>query len=91
MKISALAVLEAWKNVLSGTQDVFATAEDWSKLEPEKLLDWLMSTLHGQARSATLGLSERQRCMGSMASSWKLLVASAKKRNLSLQLLWKTG
>lgn len=83
-----LAVLEAWKNVLSGTQDVFATAEDWSKLEPEKLLDWLMSTLHGQARSATLGLSEAK-VHGLYGELLEIARGVSEKRNLSLQLLWE--
>lgn len=83
-----MAVLEGWKNVLSGTQDVFAMAEEWAKLEPEKLLDWLMSTLHGQARSDTLGLGELK-VQALYSELLDIARGVSEKRNLSLQLLWE--
>jgi DNA polymerase-3 subunit delta' len=83
-----MQVIDEWKGFMAGTRDVFSVAENWAKLEPERLLDWMMTILHAQARSSTYGLSE-PKIFQLFSELLDIARGQNEKRNLSLQLQWE--
>ena len=83
--------LDLWQQYLAGQRDVFSVAAEWAKLEPEKIIGWLSSAVHQQAREAAIGNDAEglQRQLECWMQLQHMLKSVHERRHLNAALQWE--